>query len=441
VHWQRNGSYTRPLAIILEKKTDMRIFFMIILILFIWINCIAQSENKIDWKSDLEYLKKELPQKHTNLFFKMSQNEFISEINNLIQQVPYLSDYEVADRLLQHIAKIGDTHTSINFGRLNASDKLLPYNLYWFNDGLYILAVKQGFENLLGKKLIEINGFKIEQIVDSLSTLLPLDNSAGVKSSVPKIAGFLPHLIYFGFTNGGKIKLKIEDTDGNNSIVEISDTELKDNRWIGYEPDSIAFCWKNKGKYFVEQYFTDDSIYYLQYNICRSKEMEQRFGDRKKAKDLPSFIEFEKNVFNTIRNKPIKKFIVDLRFNGGGTSDQGTDFVNKLKDNKEINQKGKLFVITGKQTFSSGLVNVMDFKNKTQATFIGEETSGKPNHYGDVRFLTLPSSELRISYSTKYFKYSDKDMDSFEPDSVIETTFLDYKKGIDPVYEYIRKLK
>ena len=26
----------------------------------------------------------------------------------------------------------------------------------------------------------------------------------------------------------------------------------------------------------------------------------------------------------------------------------------------------------------------MDFKNMTQATFVGEETSGKPNHFGEI---------------------------------------------------------
>ena len=169
--------------------------------------------------------------------------------------------------------------------------------------------------------------------------------------------------------------------------------------------------------------------------------MELRWGDRKKAKKLPSFNEFENRTFATIENEPIKKLIFDLRFNGGGTSNQGTDFINKLKEYKAVNQNRKLFVVIGRQTFSSGVVNAVDFKNLTEAIFVGEETSGKPNHYGDTRNIKLPSSGLVISYSTKYIEYSDDNSDSFIPDIKIETSFLNYKNGIDPVFEYIRTME
>jgi hypothetical protein len=250
---------------------------------------------------------------------------------------------------------------------------------------------------------------------------------------------FYPHLVYFGFSKKGLIKLKLEETNGTLSEVNLSDTALLQKKWIAFKQDSVAFCLKNKGKYFVEQYFEKDSIYYLQYNKCWSKEYPPKYGDPKKAKDFPSFEKFEKDVFQTIKNKPVKKLIFDMRFNGGGISNQGTAFINKLKDCKAINQKGKLFVITGKQTYSSGIVNVMDFKHLTQAIFIGEETSGKPNHYGETANLVLSNSGLQISYSTKYFKNSDIDTNSFKPDILIETNFSEYKQGIDPVFEYIKQ--
>ena len=71
--------------------------------------------------------------------------------------------------------------------------------------------------------------------------------------------------------------------------------------------------------------------------------------------------------------------------------------------------------------------------------FVGEETGGKPNHFGEVRSFKLPNSGLEVSYSTKYFKKSDKYINSFTPDYIIKESFVDLKKGIDPVYDWIEK--
>jgi C-terminal processing protease CtpA/Prc len=106
---------------------------------------------------------------------------------------------------------------------------------------------------------------------------------------------------------------------------------------------------------------------------------------------------------------------------------------------KKINERGKLYVILGRFTFSSAIINAMDFSNKTQAIFVGEETSGKPNHYGEVRSFTLPNSGLNINYSTKYFKRSEKNLKTITPDHIIETSFKDFKEGKDPVYDWIIK--
>lgn len=72
----------------------------------------------------------------------------------------------------------------------------------------------------------------------------------------------------------------------------------------------------------------------------------------------------------------------------------------------------------------------MDFKRLTKATFIGEETAGKPNHFGEVKNLQLPESKLYVMYSTKYFKRAKKETNTIKPDVPIEMSFSDFTKGI-----------
>ena len=95
-------------------------------------------------------------------------------------------------------------------------------------------------------------------------------------------------------------------------------------------------------------------------------------------------------------------------------------------------------MVTGRKTFSSAVINVMDFLKYTNAILIGESTGGKPNHYGEVKVLELPSSKLQVVYSTKYFKNSGTDMNTIKPRIGIQTSFNDFINGIDPVYEWIK---
>ncbi len=62
-----------------------------------------------------------------------------------------------------------------------------------------------------------------------------------------------------------------------------------------------------------------------------------------------------------------------------------------------IDQRGKIFVVIGRRTFSSGLLNAHDLAARTRAILIGEPTGGKPNSYGEVESFTLPRSGLRAT--------------------------------------------
>ena len=171
---------------------------------------------------------------------------------------------------------------------------------------------------------------------------------------------------------------------------------------------------------------------YIQYNKCFSKEYPYPGYD----KELPSFKEFEQKIFNLLNSKSIKKLIVDLRFNNGGNSIQGTEFINKLSTHP-INTKGHLYVVIGERTYSSAILNTLDFKKNTNAIIVGEATSGKPNHFGEVKSFILPNSKIKTYYSTKYFKRSTNNTNTITPDIKIVNSFTDFKAGKDNVLNWI----
>lgn len=100
-------------------------FTGVLILLFFTLLANAQNDS-IDWRTDLLYIKNELPKKHSDLFFKISETEFSSQMDRLIESVPNLNVYEMLDNLNKIIAQIGDSHTSINFGNLNKVEEILP---------------------------------------------------------------------------------------------------------------------------------------------------------------------------------------------------------------------------------------------------------------------------------------------------------------------------
>lgn len=75
----------------------------------------SQDEQHIDWKIDLDFLAKELPEKHYNLFTVKSKQEFLSGINAIKLNSEKMTDFQVTLRTQQLISQMGDSHTALYF--------------------------------------------------------------------------------------------------------------------------------------------------------------------------------------------------------------------------------------------------------------------------------------------------------------------------------------
>ena len=417
----------------------MRNLCLLIIGLFLSLQCNSQTLKKNDWVTDIDFLAKELPRKHYDFFTIKDKQEFLVELDKIKLISTKLSDFEVAIKLQQLIAGFGDSHTSINFGQLIDKNNILPLHLYWFSDGLYILHTTQENYEILGHQILSVNGFTLETITDSLSTLITKDNQAIIKNSIPKLLPVVQVLEYFGFINGQEIVLELMDINGIKKSHIIRPAEMTRQNRKMYKPDSLALCFRDERAFFIDYYQASDNIYYLQYNRCWSKELELQYGNAQNAEKMPSFKEFEEKVFQTITKHSIDKVVFDIRFNGGGNSSQVTEFVVKFAKILEKDPETKIYVILGRHTFSSAILNAMDFKRITNATFIGEETSGKPNHFGEMKSFQLPNSGIKVNYSTKYFKRTDGKVSTLSPEIKLESSFSDFDNGIDPAYEWIKK--
>lgn len=122
--------------------------------------------------------------------------------------------------------------------------------------------------------------------------------------------------------------------------------------------------------------------------------------------------DFNNEVLNFIDNNKVDKFVIDMRENTGGTDGYLDTIIQRIKD-KKINNKNNFFVIVGRATFSSTILDAVKWREETNTTFFGQTTSGKPKHYGSTKDFQLPNSKFTVRYSTQDNSSCDDDSDSF----------------------------
>lgn len=389
-----------------------------------------ESSREDMWREDIEYLANKLPQKHKNLFFKKTKEEFEEELNYLKENINNLTDEEIKIGMRKTVASIGDAHTGVR----NAMEDIFLINSYAFKDGIYVVNASEKYKDIIYKKILKVNDVAIEQVMEKLYTIIPHENEAQLKLNAPF---FLkdPEILY-----GLKIipdktsmKLTLEDEKGNlfnKTITSINSKDIeKYDPVVKYEDEEkLPLYMRNNKEYYWYEYLKDNKTLYLNYNRCSNM----------KGKSFKSFTE---EVLAFIDDNEVNKLVIDLRQNGGGNSMIFEPMIQEIMKDEKLNVKDSLFVIVGRRTFSSAILNAVDLRNHTNAVFLGEPTGGKPNHYGEVRSFELPNSKMSVSYSKKYFNHSKEDTPSFMPDKIIELTIEDFKNGSDPVMGEILKIE
>jgi hypothetical protein len=415
----------------------MRKFLCPLLFLLLILPGLAgQSREEIDWAYEIDLLSRELTGKHPNLFFRTDSTWFFHAMREVASRAPGHSVFEVSVMLQQVIAAMGDAQTQINYHFLIDKSLILPIEFYWFEDGIYLLETDKKAESLLGKKLSAINNFPLQVVIDSLSSLLVVDNYSVVKQGIHRMITWFQLLEYFGFASSQDLSLTVEGRSGEKETFTIS-LPVELGEMADLKPESMPLGWQDQSAYFWEKYFENEHLYYIQYNRCWSREVEEDYGSGASALFMPSFKEFEKQVLTVLKKNEIEKLVFDLRFNRGGNASQGTEFIRKMckalpKETREI------FVLVGRATFSSAIINTVDFMKCAEVVLVGEETSGRPNHFGEVNRFVLPESRLIVSYSTTWFKLLEEDLPSIEPRLLAPISFEQYMQGVDPALEAIR---
>ena len=393
-------------------------------------NNVTAKERNDKWIEDLDYLAEQMPNVHINLFHSMTKEQFETYVSGLRKQIPDLRDEQIIVNLIKLVAMVGDGHTILQ----PESYKVFPVNTFIFKDGQYVIWAYDEYKDLIGMKLVKIGNTNLDEVYKIISPLIPHDNKIQIKAWLPF------YMIISGVLNGtGIIKdennaqFTFEDNKGNQKTVILKPVEFGSyiqklhSRPV---PENTPLYRSNQEKFYWFKYLDDSKTLYFQYNVVQNDPNDS----------ITSFI---KRLGDFTDNHVINRFIVDIRNNGGGNLFTSKPFTDFIMNNPKINQRGKLFVIIGRGTFSAASYFTTSMEYKTKAIFFGEPTAASPNHYGDPQRIVLPNSRIEIKLSTFYwqnsFPFDNRKWTS--PDVTVELTSKDYFDNRDPVLDAILKYK
>ncbi len=376
------------------------------------------------WMQDLNFLSTELARKHKNLYHNISEAEFLTRIETLKTKLPSMNQNEILVALMKIIASVGDSHTTLGYRPQQA----LPLMLYWFKDGIAILNTTSDYKDILYGKITAIEGNPIENVTAALSSIIPHENEAQIKNNIPNL--LTDTTILHGMKlipSQEKASLTVISASGREIALDMKPVSFSSKpEWLVDSSDmsDAPLYLRNRKKFYWYKMLPDFKTLFFKYNSCQNMN-DQPFSD------------FVKAFFSTTDKEKVKRIVIDLRHNGGGNSGIFAPFLEELKKRPQFRQKGSIYVLIGRRTFSSAILNAIDLKKRTPAIFAGEPTGGKPNHYGEVQMFRLPQSGFPVTYSVKYFRVIDDDPVSLVPDILIEPGISDYLEKADPVLKRV----
>lgn len=399
-----------------------------------------------DWAADLAFLRTELPRRHKNLFFQTERAVFEQRLDALAREASGLSDLGVALRLQEIITAQGDDHSGAVWTQLPGRPRTspLPLGLYWFSDGWRILSVGPDHPQLLGRRLLAVNGIPMAEVEQRLAALLST-HPVVVKARLPGLFALPDVLRHCRLVTDDHLRLRCADEAGREEEMAFPlappSPASGPLRSVAPQGGRLPLGWRDQRSILWSTVLADSRLFYAQYNRCDGREVAERRGDKAAAAKLPSleglFAQTLADLTTALAEGKVDALVFDLRHNSGGASDFGTRFAQKLAQLPALRGPGRVYVILGRRTFSSAILNARDFQRLLDATLVGEATSGTANHYGEVQTFVLPSSRLPIAYSTKYFGAPGGKLEPLQPALPTEMSFADFREGRDGPLEAI----
>jgi hypothetical protein len=400
-----------------------------------------------DWRQDLAFAREEMPKRHANLFHALSRENYEAAFERLEVDVDHLAPHQIIVRLAEIVAAVGDghsrltlpldpaaglfaTHTGSDTSRVSLFHQY-PVRLSRLTDGYIVTRTDARHRELLGARLVAIDGHVPAEIEARLAPAVQRDNSYQLQGLVPLFMVIPEVMQAVGL---------VADVQTSNWSVEGQEGRIRSVR-LEPVPVGTRVEWQQLAVADDRPRPTGSDGRKLWFaSLQRPAAIYVRVAE---IADDPSrsFEAFAAELQHALAETGLRCVILDLRGNTGGDNSLNAPLVRALVRTPWVSEPGALFVLVDSGTFSAAMNLAEDLERWLPAVFVGDGTGGRPNSYGDARKLVLPRSGLTIRLSSLYWQNHPLDeRPAIVPLIEVRATRADLLAGRDPVLTRLGEL-
>jgi phosphoglycolate phosphatase-like HAD superfamily hydrolase len=395
----------------------------------------AQTVDRVTgWRSDLSFWLDQLRKQHYVYKSKPLPPPLLKAADELSKNIPKYSDERVLFEMQRLAAYIGDGHTYVlPLGAERVHGSVIPIRFYLFSDGLFVIDAQPGYEKWIGGKLVSIGNTPAAVILERMKPAISADNPFGYKWIGPpflNLRGAIESL-----TDGSDVdSIRVTLRTRSGVVQKLKFATVPPPRMQGV-PKLMA---SKLSKMTAPLWLTDVSRNFWMKSVAPGT-LYVQFNQ---VMDEPSHTlkQAGTELDSALADRTTTKIILDVRHNNGGNSYLYPPIIDALTKWEAANPKGKLYVLTGRNTFSAAQNFIAQLDKRTRAIFVGEPSSSKPNFVGEENDIQLPWSGAIASISNRYHENIPGDKRGWiEPDIRIELSSTDYFANRDPVLRKVLK--
>ena len=396
----------------------------------------APSDERVaGWLADLDGLLEAMDERHPDLFHGTPRAEIEGAIDALKRRAATATDDELMVGVAHVVALVSanggrDAHTGLYPWSPDSRYPVhsLPLRLWLFPDGIHVVDALAPYENLIGARLDTIANHPVDDVLAALGPLIPRDNNATVRLLTPRYV-LMPEVLHgLGLVDDvGQMTLGIADPAGKAQDVTVTPIPMADyNDWAGpyglhlpADPDVLYLSRMDEPLWWSR--LADGTTLFVQYNRVE-------FGEAPMLHDVLA----EAGAPN------VRRVVIDIRHNFGGEL-RAIEPILSAFATPGYATRGRLFLITGRNTFSAASLFAAKLQAGTAVTIVGEPMGGSPNLWGNARDIRLDHSGLVVSVATTFELATtlDDERATIEPDLSVPLTFADWSAGRDAALDAI----
>lgn len=374
------------------------------------------------WRRDLAFLRDEVKRLNAEYRNHPLPPEFERRYQELKVKVPQLSDEQIFVGMNRLLAILRQGHTAVTYSdESRIPPKGLPFQLWAFPEGLFIVSADQQHEGLIGSRLVSIEGVPAEEALRRVNETQSVDGDNEYLFLGPKLLREAPFLRGLSLAKSvDSVWISVQKPgEAPRTITVATVTAGFPNRLMPLPRGNPPLFLKQPRRAHFEQALPEHDALYLQVDLYDPAQTDVALRLRKvlAAEGAP------------------KNLILDMRFNEGGSTSLYAELLRTMVGFSLVPER-QLYVLIGRNTYSAAGNFITELEQLAGAVFIGEASSECCTFYGSPSPFTLPFSRLSGRMSTKKWSLSRRGDDfrrELNPHAPVIITAQDYFAGRDPV--------